>query len=412
VSGVFALAAFGAFLLVLVRALRVRPALALVAASTVWILHAPWDFLSRPDALVSLCFISAIGLSLSGLHRAQADWRADAPIACAAFLGFVAFMAKQNGAQICVVLAIFFTLQREWRRACIVAASAGIPLLLSMWLGPKLFGADYMANAVGGLDNGMRIGAAFRMVYIPIFLDFNMAALSVVGAFITWSWAGKDVEPPKRFLAFALVVVFVLAAFSATKLGSAAHHYNDYMTLLILCIAYWLDRSMIDAKRQERAVSWAIAVFAALFTVNTSVAFHDAYERGRWVPFENYQGAVKYLGEELETHPDNDFFTIDYTLANFFPGRAVIPQYSLSAIMHARSAIDYSKAQKMMQSGRVRWLLLGDGQNPERQLGFVGIDPGPYERIRTLDGFSIWVHPSASEQEAGEDAPPQALSEP
>lgn len=395
----FAIVDSAVLLLILRRFLRVRLLFAAIATALVWMLHAPWDFMARPDALVSLCFTCAVGLTILGLRRERMNYRSYACFAAAAFLGFTAFLAKQNGAQICVVLMLFFLIRREWRAAIIVGVSSVLPLILVIALGPRIFGIDYADNVVGGLNNGVRVHSAVLTTYIPVFLEYNMAALSAAGAYVVIQWSGRGASLTQRFLAFALTAVFVLAAFSASKLGSATHHYNDFMTLLVLCLAFWLDGISSESSEKARAVRWAVAAFSVLYFANTTVAFRDHYNHSRWIHFSDYDGAVNYLEKELAAHPDKQFFTIDYTLPSYFPGRAIIPQYSLSAIMHARGLVDYSEAQAMMHDGTVRWLLLGNGQNPQRQLGFVGIDPGHYVHERQLGGFSVWIHPD------GVDAP-------
>ncbi|GMV91200.1 MAG: hypothetical protein KJ060_03175 [Candidatus Hydrogenedentes bacterium] len=377
--------------LILRYAFQVRGVSAFVAAAAIWTMHAPWEFMARGDGLASLCFTLAIGIAFYALRRRHVGVRIYLFIAFASFLGYVAFMAKQNGAQICVVLLTYFLLQREWRCSVVVIAAAVIPLALTVWFSPLLVGEHFLDHVVGGLNNGIRIRGALEKAYLPVFLDLNMAALTAVGAYLTCLWWPAKSDPYRRFIAVALAVTFTLASLSSLKLGAASHYYNDYISVLIFAIAFWLGPIVRERVEYERPIRWAIAVFAVLFFGCFLYSFRNQYEKRDWTHFSNYERVVVRLKKDLTSRPDVSFFTIDPTLANHFPGRAVIPQYPLSAIMHARGVVDYREAEAMMQNGAVRWLFLGDGQNPERQLGFVGIEPGAYTRQDELDGFSIWV---------------------
>ncbi|MBX7258726.1 MAG: hypothetical protein K1Y02_20360 [Candidatus Hydrogenedentes bacterium] len=375
--------------LILFRQLHVRLFVAATGAGLVWVLHAPWDFLARPDILVSFCFLLAVGLAVRVLDRApHAGFLSFAGIG---LLSYVAFMAKQNGAQIALIAVLFLILDRRWKLAAIVALAAALPVLLTIWLGPALFGSAYLANVVGGLNNGVRVYHAFVTTYSPVFLGYNMAALAGLGAFVVWKWSKSDTASSLRFLAFAAVGTTLLAGLGATKLGSATNHFNDPMTLLVVVLAVWLDKTMTNRPENASGIRLAICVFTILFTVNTTIAFHETYSQHKWPRFSGYERVRSYLRDELASHPGAYFVSVDGTLANSFPGRAILPQFSLAGLMYERGTVDFSQAEKMMREGKVRWLLLGDGQSPERQLGFLGIDPGPYTRVGAMDGFSVWI---------------------
>jgi len=388
----FAVAHLAVFLLVCRSVLRIRPLLAAIAAALAWVLHAPWDFLARPDALVSLCFIGAMGLALWGLNETAGNRRTNVLFASGAVLGFVAFMAKQNGAQIVVVLFLFSLLQREWRRAAIIAAIPGLLLLITVLVGPAWFGKYYYENAVGGLNNGIRPYAAFVTTYIPVFLQLNVAALAGFATYVASGWFGRSASRQHRFLAFALCATFVLAAFSATKLGSAPHHYNDFLTILVLTLACWLSSVCRESPEKSPPVTWAVAVFAVLFFSNQAIAFRENFVAKPWQRLSAYNEIVAFMRSEFRMRPEDKLFTVDYTLANYFPNRAVVPQYSLSGIMRARGLVDFSAAQAMLDSGKVRWLLVGKEQDIERQLGFIGLRPQSYVRTAEAGGFAVWTY--------------------
>ncbi len=399
-SILFSVLHLAVFSIILVRLLRVPIWLASIAGSLVYVLHAPWDFLARPDALVSLLYISAIGLAIWAVDEQRNPTQQTIALLAGSLLGFTAFMTKQNGAQIVIVLFIFLLSQRDWRRALFVASLPAFLLGASLLVGPKLFGESYVENAVGGLNNGIRPYAAFVATYIPVFLEFNVAALSAVAAYFVTGWMAETCSSQKRFLAIATIVTFVLAALSATKLGSAPNHYNDLITLLLVVIAYGIHTACKNDPYREISMKWAVSIFVFIFLSNQLVLFGENFSNISWRRFSAYHNVVDHMRKALEAEPDATIFTVDYTFANFFPGKVVIPQYTLSGIMFARGLVDYSSVQQMMDSGQVRWILAGTEQDIVRQLGFVGIKPNRYTRTTEIDGFAIWTFDPAGSSKA------------
>ncbi len=376
----------------------------LFASMLIYVASSPWHFLARPDALTSLLTLATVFCGLCALQTAKRRMHADIWLVLSALCGVAAFFSKQNGLQAVILLPTFLLLTRQWRQARLVlVATVVVTGALIAWA-PTLWGPFMKANVIDGVRNGVDLVDAFLKSYRPIFTQWApVLALSAAAVVNLLSSAANH---PDRFLAHAILLLFLVATTLAVKNGSTLQYYNDFLTVAIISIAYCFaghgNVTELPARKANR-VQVAVAAYVCFF-LPTLVAYqfyacvykptHDVTATRMGLLATRHQ-VVAYLRSELQRYPQSWFFSRDPVIDVCLPRQAVAPQKDIIEISHIRKLVDYAGFAEAVRSGRIRYAIVERNAKP---LPFAGADFAAFKRLVDIDQYSIYVAPDEAHQ--------------
>ena len=381
------------FLLMLVilrRWFRSPWLIALLGCAVVYAIRSPWGFIVRPDPLYSLLFLASVSFNIADYSRTGNRFGAMAFLA-GIFAGLT-YLTKQTGIQLPIFLLSFYLFALDSRRfatyllGCLLPIAA-ILILVSLTSGPNwISGALLLAH--GGVRSVDSLGDLLKHVLIE-----EGGAVLIATAIPAWiSWMRPGAPTRNRLLAWIAVGSLAFSFITIVSSGSAEHYFNDSLMLAAMCAAvYWGSREPGDNKdaayclRRDCVVVVYCAIFLLLFVSTWVIDYPQGDDRiGQRMRIRSE------MERRLNEHPESFFLTVDNTLANFFPNRAVVPQMHYAAIFQRGGGIDLAKLQASLDSGRVRWCLMGAEQDLSHQLGHLKLVAPKFARETVVDGFSIW----------------------
>ncbi len=372
------------------RVLRVAPALAGIACSALLVLQAPWGFLARPDALLNCCTAASWCATAASLNtprpRASDRW-----IILAAGMGVLAFFAKQTGIQVIAMAWLFLLLTKSWRRFFLFSGACAACLLLAIAVKAILFGSAAWQNTGISAHAGLDLGNAWEKVYRPLFMEHGLGFVLFGCMLAVGAWLRPEAGLPRHFLAFALGFAFLFAAATSLRAGSAYHYFNDFLAIALAALAGLLHESFnASTPAMRRALGCALAALVLCWLPPMAVQLQRDYPLHRDL-FSTRTPVAQWLRQSLIQEPDGLFFTTDTTLANMFPERAAVPLHHAAAIAYESGDARYTELQERLDAGQLRVCVVGFGQEPERQLGFLGVKTPPYVLDHISGPFSIWT---------------------
>ncbi|MCC6154440.1 MAG: hypothetical protein IT367_11810 [Candidatus Hydrogenedentes bacterium] len=377
------------FLWLVWRYFRIKLAFALIACGIIFAIRAPWGFVVRPDPLFSFWFILAIVFVLPSLDKQRTGRYAMVYAAFAGIASSALFLTKQTGIQIPVIALSFYFLKTNWKNFAAYASAFALPLGVAFLSFPYVLGDDWAGSMFLTNSNGVNIGNGWRKCLYPV-LFRNGGLVLLAAAIPAWlAWRKRNTDPRLQFLAWATIGALGFSAMTAFMSGSAEHYFNDSMTLVLACLAvYWgglKDRSATQSQWIAGACGAYSAVFLPVFLLYCAQPYLNMTDR-----LTSRKEVRAELQRRLEQHPDAAFLTVDNALANYFPGRAVVPQFFYTGYFVNNQAVDVTSLQPYLDDGRVRWCVFGEDQDLARQLGFLRLSAPHFKKVLARDGFAFW----------------------
>ena len=382
------------FLWLVWRYFKIEVRFALVACGIIFAIRAPWGFVVRPDPLFSFWFILSIVFVLFSLDERRVVRHAPVYAALAGIASCALFFTKQTGAQIPVIALTFYLLKMKWKNIVAYMAALALPMGAAFLSFPYVLGEDWAGSMFLTNSNGVNIGNGWWKCLYPVL--FREGGIVLIAATIpAWLvWRKRNTDPRLQFLAWATIGALAFSTMTGFMSGSAEHYYNDSMTLVLLCLAVHLggstERSIAQSKWIAVVCGLYSAVFLPIFVSYCVQTYLNVSDR-----LQSRTAVRNELQRVLALQPDASFITVDNALANYFPDRAVVPQFYYTGYFVNNKAIDVSALQPLLDNGRVRWCLVGADQDLARQLGFLGLSARNFKKVLTLDGFAFWEYQEA-----------------
>jgi predicted membrane protein DUF2142 len=366
------------------RGLGVRRSVAVVAGAVAFVTTSPWLFLLRPDGLMCATVLTSLALAVaSGTRHTRSSYWC---LVLSVGLGCMAVWAKQTGVEALLIVFLYFVVIREFRKSAIVVALAATFGLGSLALLVRSY-PQMLPNIIGGIDNGISLGAAFEKTYRVFFSNFAFLVALVLTGFVFLPPSRRD-HRDAMFLV-SLGVLFAIATVAGLKDGSAENYYDEFLIVAILAAARLvqaIDSSEPVAQGRPRLLMTVVAAYLVC-----SLPFWTASQVRRywWLPInpvnhprtswiiprtslwsEDYRLAGAQLSAGFASRPDALVLSFDRALGAFLPDRSVVPQQELATILHDRGIVDYSLFRRFVNEGRIEYVIVDESdQLPANYLG-------------------------------------------
>lgn len=342
-------------------------------------------FYSRPDALQSFASLTAV-LYFTRWPRAP---NGKILTICAGFTA-LGFFAKQSGALMVMVPALYLLLIRNWK--AFASYAVAILLFLAACLALILLGTTpwiLWQNTVQGLANGystMMWGELFEPATYKYFVGWHILALVIV----VQGFRGNG--PVLRFLALAIPMAVAFGLLTGLKSGSRLNYLHEGLSLTFMGTAILLGS--IKQFRWKHFMGWAFAcyglVFMAFRTKSTNHWAHiDDPDTARMAEYQADLAVRDVLLNELGLGADEHIFVTyrDY-LDHLLVQQSVMKQHDIIRFSTDR-LYDYAAFHKAMRDGTIRFVVT---DHPERPVTFLDSTFTGWVPIRSVEGRTIMVH--------------------
>lgn len=346
------------------RQIGVNSKVALVLSLGIITFPVPWYYLTRPDVLVALTYLLFISTILRYIDKAG--------FGKAVILGALTFMAisaKQSGIFLIGIGGLFFLYYRDFKG--LLGAFTGFLLTgiifssLFIWAGYN--GTYLLDNIVKGVDNGF----SFRSFADHTLLAFGSmyGAYALGTAYIVFKII-KDKSLLDRKMHFMLSFAFFLFLFStltATKKGSSANYYHDFLIVTLLIWAYYLNHvtPQISQKWMNRAV-----LFLGLSVLLTAVVHVKTYTFVNFKKMTEYDNSLAEVNDLVNKELGDSYLYSNVRQVSLkHPGRVMMPQFDIAeCCAYPRGIYNYDEFCKLMVSGKLKFLIF-DSEAPQSQFG-------------------------------------------
>ena len=279
---------------------------------------APWYFISRPDVLVLLFYISSFYYLALGFDRKKSAY-----LVLAGFIGFMAFLSKQNGLLIVLFTGLFLLLKFRFRFLLFYVlgtiVSAGVFVGIYLLSGYPV--EWILLNLTKGVDNGIDIYKAINGTLLPFLALYGFPTLLVI-ALVVDQWDALKKNLSLVYLSYFAVFTLGFALLTSIKVGSAENYFNEFIVLVII-LAFLVQKN----------ITKKILILCLLFSISVG-SYHLVKYSPRSIYFtffnKHYQelsyseSFLKDLGDQKYFYSNIRNLIIDY------PERCVFPQYEIA----------------------------------------------------------------------------------
>ncbi|MBP7155445.1 MAG: glycosyltransferase family 39 protein [Flavobacteriales bacterium] len=339
-------------------------------------------FYARPDALQSFASLTAV-LFFTRWLRAP-NWRI--LTLCASFAVF-GFFAKQSGALMIGVPALYLVLTGNWKAFGLYSAATLFFLLIGFVL--ILLGTTPWAlwqNTVQGLANGystMMWGELFEPATYKYFIGWHILALVL----LVQGFRGNG--PVLHFFALAVPLAVAFGLLTGLKSGSRLNYLHEGLTLTFVGTAILLGTG--KPFRWKNFTGWAFACYGLIFmafrTKSTENWAHfDDPDSARVAEYQADIAVRDVLLNELDLEPNEHIFVTyrDY-LDHFLVQQSVMKQHDIVKFSTDR-LYDYAAFHKAMRDGTVRFVVT---DHPEYPITFLDSTYTGWVPVRSVAGRTI-----------------------
>lgn len=336
---------------------NVRGTLACFASFVTFIGLTQLSFTLRPDALLSLTFISAILFFLKFLKDKKRSG-----LIMASLLAVLAIFTKQNGIQLPIIFiafALVFTdLKTTIKVTCWFLAFFTVFFILFY----ALYGQQFLIAAIGGIDNpvdllrGYQVWDHFFFMYMPFVIGF---------AIISLIFLQKGKSNGSKFLSVALISTFLFAFVTMMKDGSWINYFSEFFIIGNIATAIYLDEQIKLNGSATKYLKFAIFIFMIFWGLNTFVHqfFHRHAEHLSSTPkiqyFKEKEVADFLMSQKI---PVNTYvFTPLKHLKNFIPQYSILPNTEY----YTTSKLNFDRARQYSESGKISYIILDEQDFPK-----------------------------------------------
>ncbi len=343
----------------------------------------PWYYLTRPDVLLALFYLLFIKTTFNYINRHSF---------LSAFLmgglAVLAFCSKQNGVFLMGIGGLFFLYYKDFKGLLYAFFGFTVCALLFIgvykWAGYE--GEYFLENAFEGVNNGIGIRSFLDhtlLAYFSMFGFYTAATMYIIVKLL------KQEEPLDKRLFFLLwftLFLFVFSTLSAIKKGSAINYYNEFLLSTLLIWAFYMRQIASDVSLKWKQRIIVFILLSALFATTFSMRIYTFVNIKEWL---NPEQSLQDVRELIDKEIDDDFLYSNVRQVSLkFPGHVVLPQFDIAeCCAFPRGVYDYSELCRLIQNGRVKFLIL-DSRAPESLYG-CNVN-SQFELYREFDGYYVY----------------------
>jgi hypothetical protein len=346
----------------------------LVAVVFIMLGTANWYFAVRPDGLATLLTISSFYLITSEMLTRRV-------LGAVALTAIAAILAKQSGMIVTGVIVAFLAMRQQWPQLrtfavmFILVSIAGAVALMSA--GPAVY-----ANVVDGVNNGIAWRSALMMAYRPTYYWFAPLFALVFAALP--QLLRRNASPVENLLGVAIPLSLAFGLVTALKRGSAENYFNELVILSVFAfITVYVRRA------SEPLIVSALNVYLVAFLliraghqVYTTYLYHRISPETR---LTSQIPPVDYVRRQID--PQRYAMGFAVGLSNAFPERMIIPEKDLADAAQRRALVDYSRFKRDMESGRIEFAVIPNG---ERLKPFLHASLDRFRPVRRFKYYTVY----------------------
>lgn len=372
------------------------------------VLPIPWYALVRPDAMTALWGIAAVALYSIYLLQSSRKHGPLLLLMCSS-LGVLAFLTKQNGAIFLISVGLFAVVRLKFHELLYMSAGAILTLLLTSLMFHSYYSLlpaedNYIyRHIIDGVNNGIDVQIAYNKLYTLYFgryLPLFVLPLSVV-VYLIWLAQQSNirhVDQASLFLSLAFIIVTIANLFAGLKVGSAIHYMNEPMLIaLLLLVRFVTIKPFPLALTEHMYIRLVVTIALTCFLAALLVDYGYTYRRNLAFlePRTEYDTQINdFLQDELRANPDALIFSYHRSVNNVFFEHVLFPQTEVSRMNYSRNLVDYSGAQSLIDTGRLRYIVVPANRRPAEKL--FGIPFDELKRVKRTGLLDVYLNLGAA----------------
>ena len=341
----------------------------------------------RPDSLKALLFMLTI-LALVSFPKMRKRYA----YLFAVLSGCAAFFCKQDGLVFCGILPLALLFQGNRRDFFIWSLLSGLLVISLVLLLIGLNGPPFLANVLGGLENGISI--SWFVGSFGAYFGFY-ALLFALGIVLTWEFS-KSKSWSLNVLSSAMCCAFIPQLFFSLKYGSAPNYFLEATLISLLMLAIWIDKSPFSGIFQHKQSHYLLAICTAVLlfyipAIQWITAIFLNQEPQLKAQYENQKEVAEFVHSQLKS--ENEWVLVDIKrqwedhLSTLLYDRIAAPQRDvIMQVATAKGKIDLQPLKNAIKEGTVRYAVTELGTSPD----FLNIDPAIFKPLKVIGNYQVW----------------------
>lgn len=347
---------------------------------------------SRPDSLYYLFFFLSLHFFLQHMNRKEKKKRGDIYLMLTAVTAVLSMAVKQSAVILPITIGGWLLWTRSYKellKFVLLYVGGMLLFVLSMSSNLKAF---YM-NVILGINNGIHFNWLYNVIIPDFYLKFGL--LFVPCAILVYGLLKRKRSAHAQFLAFCLLVFFMLENGMALKSGSHSGYFTEWWTVLIISIAYCEEDLEALTASLYRWLWPSMLIFIFLIRlVPTAYNVYLTITGATWKNNSLYTNE-KQLADRIKAQvPENNYqvlcnlFSPESFLNNFLYNRAILPQYDILVFGNGH-VYDYSRLKNEIKAGKIKFVVTSTNQN---SLQFMDMMLTNYTAIDTIGNRILYVY--------------------
>ncbi len=346
------------------RQVQIESKLALVLCLGVISFPVPWYYLTRPDVFVALFYLLFLSVTLKYIDKPS--------ILKAIIMGLLAFMAiaaKQSGIFLVGIGGLFFLYNRNFKG--LLSAAFGFlvaAFAFSIIYASAGYEATYIIdNIVKGVDNGFGLRSFVDHTLLAFVNMYGAYIFGTVYIFIRIIKEDRYKDKKMQFLLGFAIFLFLFSTITATKKGSTANYYHDFLIATLLIWAFYLKsvRLQISTLWMHRAILFISLTILLVVVVHVKTYTFINFKKWSTSRVE-LQNINELLADELGPHY---FYSNVRQVSLKFPGKVMLPQFDIAeCCAYPRDIYNYDELCTLMYNGKLKFLIF-DSEAPRNLFG-------------------------------------------
>ena len=348
----------------------------------------PWGFLIRPD-------ITQVLFEFTAIYFAIRSFKIDSNrnlFLTGVFLG-LSLMTKQSGLFILLaVLLSYITLTLSVKNTLYISTGFGAAVFAVMvFVVRDTTLPIFYSNVMLGVTNGIDINWAIKFIVKPGMQLFwpiiILLGYTIYQSDLNFSKLKKGLSNQQLFIVLTTVLYTMAYTLSMIKKGSAENYLItivSYTTILIVIVDSHIQNEDSSTGRQLLKAIALLAIFIPFVSL-TQQYLPEAVNS--YTVTESYEEEISVFMSE--TIQDGEYiFTNHRPLINRLPLNTVFPHQDITSCCAFKYQVyDYSRFQKDLQKGEVKYLVFKNG---ERLNNYVETPFINFEYYAEVHGFTVY----------------------
>jgi len=365
----------------LTKWLNVSKIYALLISCTSFIGLTQLSFTFRPDALLTITFISSILIFIRFLQTNKISY-----LSIVALLSVISIFSKQNAIQLPIIFLTTFVLFSKYKHAL---------LYLSLYIGMfsvfagyfyYQYGDIFFISTIGGVSNPVNFSRAYQ-VWDNFFFKYMPFVLGFV--FLSIIYLNDKKNKVHVFLSVSMFATLGFAVITMLKEGSWINYFTEYFVIGNIGVALYL--SSITELKSKIYLKAFLLVFYILWGGN--VIAHQYFHRHSVhlskQPQIDFEAEMKIANYIYENKPEEGtyIFTPLKHLKNLLPEYSILPNTEFYSVSNS----DFSEINNLINNRKIIYIITHGDLHSERTITNLKFNINEFRLQKEIDGFNIYT---------------------